>query len=723
MGARDYSATASDNLSVGGISIAEGWLPSSVNNAYREGMADLANLLLDQGGGTTTTGSANAYLLDLPSAPSSYADNFLFVCKLHAAVTGPSTINVSGMGVKAFKKLVNGVATDLAAGDGPAGHRPVCIYSSADNAVLMLLAAPTFTHNGDDAISWPIQDRMKEQVYLLDFIPQAEHQGIRDGDLTYDCSDALEAAIASVSVLHQADIVSGTPTTYLGGPEIIFPYGHCYFDRTIELKRTVTLTGAATSGGANAHSSRLVFKAGITGIVVNFLETYNGGVTLGTQGANGSVIRNLRLTSLSAGAPFPDDITNGYDYGVAAPYATDHWVGHGIWARTQCHIEQCMIQSFPRCGLYIVAASSTKVSKPEIYGNCNCLYAAHLALYSNGACGLYIDGMDANACTFIAINANTNRLSGIYDSALIGNMHLGHHCDQNHKDGMCSYSSGGTSRRYITIDDTRAATIPPAGHAESEEVWNFIQNSPADPDLHDFFPPWPNEEDFVTPKVYRRGHPYWLPQASATAMVLINPYTEAGQCSTILNGTVIGNMPFTTDSSPTFIRASGAIGTTLFLDSRAGSDIEFTTTFNRGADESITWQADGDHVAGLAMVMDNTTDGCWSIMHARSTQPMRFTTNLTTLTGGLSTEIAAGHVLFPRGIFLGDSETNIRKITSGTLIPVSGEHAAGEIVLNSAPLPGEPWGWRCILGGTPGTWQPLRDTGSQQTISDGRRLH
>jgi hypothetical protein len=39
----DYSSTASDNLDVGGISVAEGMLPSGVNNAIREQMSHLAD--------------------------------------------------------------------------------------------------------------------------------------------------------------------------------------------------------------------------------------------------------------------------------------------------------------------------------------------------------------------------------------------------------------------------------------------------------------------------------------------------------------------------------------------------------------------------------------------------------------------------------------------------------------------------------------------------------
>ena len=40
-GIKDYSTTASNNTSVGGISIAEGMLPSNINNAFRAITADI----------------------------------------------------------------------------------------------------------------------------------------------------------------------------------------------------------------------------------------------------------------------------------------------------------------------------------------------------------------------------------------------------------------------------------------------------------------------------------------------------------------------------------------------------------------------------------------------------------------------------------------------------------------------------------------------------------
>ena len=40
-GIKDYSTTAGNNTSIGGVSVAEGMLPSNINNAFRAITADI----------------------------------------------------------------------------------------------------------------------------------------------------------------------------------------------------------------------------------------------------------------------------------------------------------------------------------------------------------------------------------------------------------------------------------------------------------------------------------------------------------------------------------------------------------------------------------------------------------------------------------------------------------------------------------------------------------
>lgn len=46
-------------------------------------------------------------------------------------------------------------------------------------------------------------------------------------------------------------------------------------------------------------------------------------------------------------------------------------------------------------------------------------------------------------------------------------------------------------------------------------------------------------------------------------------------------------------------------------------------------------------------------------------------------------------------------------ITFAPSFPTTGAHNLGDIVFNSAPSPGQPSGWVCTTGGTPGTWKAV----------------
>ena len=245
---------------------------------------------------------------------------------------------------------------------------------------------------------------------------------------------------------------------------------------------------------------------------------------------------------------------------------------------------------------------------------------------------------------------------------------------------------------------------------------------PANPDMHTSYPPYPYAtHEMTTHKTYRRGHPYWFDQTSASGNVAIGCYVEGGQpkWAAPVTTLVFGPATFIPDEAATQLKGGGFYGPKLIIDSAPDSDVPFTTTISRTGDEAITFIADGDHTAGLAMIMDSTTDGCWGFMHARTQTPLKFTTNLTTLEPtGLSAPIAAGHTVFGRGIWLGNTDANLRQLQFSNLVPTTLEHAAGEIVFNSNVTGvGSGLGWRCITSGTPGTWQALQVRSGHQTIN------
>lgn len=75
------------------------------------------------------TGSANAYVIALPTAPTAYAVGMRILLLPVNTNTGASTINVNGLGTKSIKRP-NGAA--LSAGDLTAGRWAVLIYDGTD---------------------------------------------------------------------------------------------------------------------------------------------------------------------------------------------------------------------------------------------------------------------------------------------------------------------------------------------------------------------------------------------------------------------------------------------------------------------------------------------------------------------------------------------------------------------------------------------------------------
>jgi len=70
----------------------------------------------------TATGSGNAYVLTLNPAIGAYVTNQCFMFQANHTVTGAASLNINGRGVKALRKFVSTVSTDLAANDIASGQ-------------------------------------------------------------------------------------------------------------------------------------------------------------------------------------------------------------------------------------------------------------------------------------------------------------------------------------------------------------------------------------------------------------------------------------------------------------------------------------------------------------------------------------------------------------------------------------------------------------------------
>lgn len=82
----------------------------------------------------TSTGSANAYLLNLSPAPVVYTTGMKVSFSANFGNTGACTINVNGLGAKTIKKL--GGSTDLVSGDIALGMIVECVYDGTNFEML-----------------------------------------------------------------------------------------------------------------------------------------------------------------------------------------------------------------------------------------------------------------------------------------------------------------------------------------------------------------------------------------------------------------------------------------------------------------------------------------------------------------------------------------------------------------------------------------------------------
>lgn len=128
------SLTAANNTAVSGISDAEGWLPSTVNNFTRAWLALNAGWYRDLGGQGTVGGTANAITLTNSSFPlTAHANGIRYMFKAGSANTGATTLNVDAVGAKAIRKMSGGTDVAITNGDIIAGCRYEVLYDATAN--------------------------------------------------------------------------------------------------------------------------------------------------------------------------------------------------------------------------------------------------------------------------------------------------------------------------------------------------------------------------------------------------------------------------------------------------------------------------------------------------------------------------------------------------------------------------------------------------------------
>lgn len=161
-----------------------------------------------------------------------------------------------------------------------------------------------------------------------------------------------------------------------------------------------------------------------------------------------------------------------------------------------------------------------------------------------------------------------------------------------------------------------------------------------------------------------------------------------------LNGALISKG--TTSPVPDFLGISGASGGALKLPN---------TTAGIGADHwiggtgagPVFWNAPGAS-GNLNFYINNARKAIITSTAITSDVPFAPTSDNATSLGFAANRWSAGF-FGPTGITIGTQTIDIN-----TAPPSTGPWVAGSVRFNSAPAVGQPKGWRCTVGGTPGTW-------------------
>jgi hypothetical protein len=527
-----------------------------------------------------------------------------------------------------------------------------------------------FLQDGSGAEIRTAQSKLRETVSLLDFIPAAEHAAIVAGGSAYDCTAAMQAAVEAVT--------TNATLFYSGGARIRIPPGDYYFASPIELKKTVIIEGDAV-GEAGGYATRLRFASDTTGIIVQRFDTIGAGVeSPATTGADATIIRNLELFGSGSG---PRDVTG---------------TGHGIWLRARARIENVRVSYFAEDGIRILANSSGTGSER---GNANGWRVDTARISNCGGHGLYVSGPDANAGTAIGVNCAYNGEHGISDNSFLGNTYVGCQVDRAGMKGQVSH----VGNRYFVLSDTLGGATEPG---TDSTVW-YLYGAGG---VHDSYPAWVSGADYVT------GYPFVSTSNNAINTVFVGCYWESGQPyahilpPAIVVGGVLGNSFVTPLSTAFRVGSTTQRGkmTPYEITSPAGATLAYTVRYCApNVDEAMNLFVTGDHANGFSPFMWDATNGCWASRHASALArtPVRYTTNLNTITGSRPSAIGGGEVLFAQGFWLGSSTNRLRKFDTENAAPTTGTWARGDIRFNSSPSAGGKVGWVCTTAGTPGTWK------------------
>jgi microcystin-dependent protein len=192
-----FSETDSLNNAPAPSGFPEGMNMSGLNDSGRAVMGALKRFWGRSQGRYASTGAANAYVLTPDAALSSYVIGERYSFRASFVNTGAATLNISGLGAKAIKKMTVAGKANLAVGDIQSGQPVTAEYDGVD----MVMTTPAATDTPPGVVvafagsaapnGWLICDgsAVSRTTYAALFAAIATAYGSGDGSTTFNLPD------------------------------------------------------------------------------------------------------------------------------------------------------------------------------------------------------------------------------------------------------------------------------------------------------------------------------------------------------------------------------------------------------------------------------------------------------------------------------------------------------------------------------------------------------
>ena len=480
-----------------------------------------------------------------------------------------------------------------------------------------------------------------------------------------DSSTAINAAI------HVAGPTGGI---YPGseGATVYIPRGTYKLSSSIIIDRGIILQGDGTPG----YFSGTVLKAddGVTAIVVSngpsdYVTPPGAGGGPGDGSGAWSIVRQLSILGPGGGTgPAPG--------GSVANC-------HGLDILAACTFEHLYISGFSGNGINLDCSSG-------IRGNANTVRGSDTwTEYCDN--GVFIDGADVNACTFVALSATNNANWQIWDSSFLGNAHIGHHVRGDGLSGQKAYKSEGAVNASVWIG---CYSEEGTGYSEFDSPAVVIGGLHGTANRGTASCPSPNYFTNAAGYMPLDFAPAWTP-----ATAVFDRYT-------------VMTPPYPAFYSTPYWFICETAGTTGASEPTWGSAVSPGSILTDG---TATWRNMGPaYVASRLGVSTVGADALaftsgdalseWRLTYALQTWRLRLggSDNATALTLGSNARYpGVTSINFPTGIRVGDTygwTGTGRRISYAAAAPTTGFHRRGDLVLNNAATSTTP-GWICTTSG------------------------